>query len=150
MFRPQIRADLFREYGVDLAEWWTDRRWRGLLELIDMLPTASLTREAVVNDPEAAQYMAEARWAAENSDEQGEPWAPRVAEWDLHAALLRDLIQTVTALQETVYSGFARRKPPASQRYPYPRTEVDRIYEAMNRQWAVDLLAQFGFDESDF
>lgn len=144
-----MRADLFREYGVDLAAWVTDRRWRGLLELIDMLPTASLTREAVVNDPEAAKMMAEMRWAAEESDEPQEPWAPRVAEWDLHAVLLRDVIEGLRHLTETTYAGFARRKAPTSPPYPFPRTEVDRIYDQMNRQWAVDFLSQFGFDESD-
>lgn len=141
---------MFREYGVDLAEWVTERRWVGLLELIDMLPVASLTREAILNDPEAAQAMAESRWEAEESGEPQEPWSPRVAEWDLHAALLRDVVQGLQHLQETTYAGFARRAAPSTPPYPYPRTEVDRVYEEMNRRWAVDLLSQFGFDESDF
>src|SRR5690625_2246227 len=103
-YRAEIRADLAERYpGVDLRQWWRERRFRALLDLIDQLPGASRLNEAIQNDPEQAEIIArhieeQKRKAAEAGEEQ-RSWSPRVAEFDLHASLLRDLIQATLGLQ---------------------------------------------------
>lgn len=146
-YRAQIRADLHREFGVDLRQWWRQRRFRSLLELIDQLPGASRLSEAIQNDPEQAKLIAQAR--EEQAGDESEPWSPRVANYDLHAHLLRDLIQSVLGLQAAVVAS-AGGKPGSTPTYPGPKTEVDRAMEVLNEAWARDLASRFGFDESDF
>lgn len=146
-YRAEVRADLLERFGVDLAQWWRQRRFRSLLELIDQLPGASRYSEAIQNDPEQAQMIAQAR--EEQAGDEPEPWSPRVADYDLHAHLLRDLIQSVLGLQTAVVAA-AGGKPGSTPTYPGPKTEVDRAIEALNEAWARDLAARFGFAEDDF
>lgn len=122
-------------YGVDLARWWGDRRWKGLLGLIDQLPAASRFNEAVLNDP----VFAEEYVKQEQADEKPE-WAPRLAEFDLHATLLRDLIQAVN--QSTIATiAAAGGKPPKLPDYPRPRTGIDKAREEALHKWADSLIA---------
>lgn len=126
-------------YGVDLARWWRDRRWRGLLELIDQLPQASRFMEAVANDPEQAEAIAKAR---SESTGEGEKWSPRLAEWDLHAHLQRDIIQALMGVQAAVIAA-SGNKPPQQESYPSPVTEIDRAVERANRAWAQSIIDIF-------
>lgn len=59
-YTPQLRADFSRQYGVDLARLVADNRWQAVLDYYHMLPTYSLTREAILNDPEEVEAMAQA------------------------------------------------------------------------------------------
>lgn len=126
-------------YGVDLARWWQDRRYRGLLELIDQLPQASRYMEAVANDPEQARLIAEAR---SKGSGEGEAWSPRLAEFDLHARLMRDQIQALMGVQAAVIAA-AGAKPPKIDPYPVPVTEIDRAVERANRAWAQSIIDTF-------
>ncbi|WP_152203636.1 hypothetical protein [Georgenia thermotolerans] len=147
-YRAEIRADLLQVFGVDLARWWVDRRWKALLELIDQLPSASRFNEAVQNDPEQAELIALAREEAADQDTEGEAWSPRVAEYDLHANLLRDLIQAVLGLQAATVAAQGG-KPGQVMDYPTPKTEVDRAVARMNLAWAKNMAARFGFDPDE-
>ena len=131
---------------MDLARWWADRRWRALLELIDQLPRASRFKEALYNDPETAEYLAALH---EQNDDDVEPWSPRFAEYDLHAHLLREVINALLANRQAVI-GAAGGKPGQVVPFPGPITEVDRAMARRVREWAQDFLAPFGFDPSDF
>ena len=73
---------------MDLAEWYAAGRWVGLLDYIDGLPTACRLNEAIVNDPEAALVIA-------NMPRPDTEWSPRVAEFDLNAHLLREILHAV-------------------------------------------------------
>ena len=152
-YRAEIRADLAERYpGTDLRSWWRERRFRALLDLIDQLPAASRLNEAIQNDPEQAEIIAlhieEQKQKAEAADEQ-KPWSPRVAEYDLHANLLRDLIQATLGLRAAVIAS-AGGKPGQTPDYPTPVTEVDRATARLERAWARGVLEQFGFDPDDF
>lgn len=140
-YRPQVRADLLSEYGVDLGEWWRARKYRPLLDLIDQLPQACRLNEAVQNDPEQAMAIAMAREYAHpaDGDEQERPlWSPPVRHYDLHAMLLREVAHNVAALVS---------KTP---RYiPAPRTLVDQYVDEMVRLTAVQIASRYGFDEDD-
>lgn len=137
---------------MDLAAWWRTRRWVGLLDLIDQLPAASRLNEAIQNDPEQAEIIAlhieQQKQKAEAADEQ-KPWSPRVAEYDLHANLLRDLIQATLGLRAAVIAS-AGGKPGQTPDYPTPVTEVDKATARLERAWARTVLSQFGFDPDDF
>lgn len=124
-------------YGVDLARWWAERRWVALLELIDQLPHASRFMEAVANDPEQADAIAEAR-----SGESEQEWSPRLAEFDLHARLQRDIIQALMGVQAAVIAA-AGQKPPQQKPYPVPVTEIDRAVERANQRWAESIIDIF-------
>lgn len=134
----EIRADLLHEYQVDLAVWWRARRWKALLGLVDQLPEASRFRESLLNDPD----FAEAYVAQEGQDDGAAPeWAPRVSEFDLHATLLRDVIQAIyqlTAITVGVNTGKSPKIPP----YPMPQTAIDGARRKQLQEWASDLISK--------
>lgn len=124
---------------MDLAEWWRARRWRALLELIDQLPTASRTREAIMNDPDEARLIAFHREYGKPG-EKDEPWAPRLSEFDLHAVLLREIAHSIAAL--------AGAKSP--DYFPGPKTEADRQVEILAQIQTTRIGMRYGFSENDF
>lgn len=137
---------------MDLAAWWRARRWVGLLELIDQLPAASRLNEAIQNDPEQAEIIAlhiEEQKQKADADAEQKPWSPRVAEYDLHANLLRDLIQATLGLRSAVIASNGG-KPGQTPDYPAPITEVHKATARLERAWAQSVLSQFGFDPEDF
>lgn len=120
---------------MDLVAWWQARRWAGLLELIDELPPASRLNEALLNDKEIAQEIV-ARETGEKSE-----WSPRVSEFDLHALLLRDIMQAIQGVQAAVIAG-AGGKPPSISPYPSPKTALDEIRQQALQEWADDLISR--------
>jgi len=127
---------------VDLAAWWRARRWRALLELIEQLPPASRFQEAVHNDPEQARFIAMAREFGPDGDEddEREPWAPPMSQYDLVAMLLREIAQNTAAAA-------GAKKP---NYIPTPRTEVDRQVEILRMQHVVSIGSRYGFSPEDF
>ena len=130
-----MRADL-AERGVDLAAWWQERRWKPLLELIDALPAACRTRAAVMNDPEFAELLADAR------DEQDEPgeWAPPAAEFGLTEGLTLAVVNELRALRRDL-GALATGKARDVEMLSGPRTLVDELVERRNREQVLDILA---------
>lgn len=124
---------------MDLAQWWQERRWKALLELIDQLPGPSRFNEAVLNDRE----FAEAAIEHENNRGDGSKpeWAPRVSEFDLHAVLLRDVIQALQGVQAAVIAA-AGGKPPKFPPYPAPKTALDEVRKQELQTWADDLISK--------
>ncbi|WP_138443518.1 hypothetical protein [Sinomonas susongensis] len=131
---------------MDLAEWYAGRRWVALLELIDMLPAACRLNEAIADDPETAAHLASLRM--QEADEAKPAWAPRVSEFDLHAVLLREVIQRLDGIYQAavVQTG---NKAPEIPTFPGPRTAIDKAIEAAERDWAEGFVQQFGFDPED-
>lgn len=128
---------------MDLAEWYAGKRWVALLELIDMLPAACRLNEAIANDPEAAKAIAEASQGRES-----EPWAPRTAEWDLHATMLGDIamkLDRLAAILIKVNGG----NPGDVKPFPTPKTQIQAAMKAAEREWAVQFAGQFGFSAED-
>ena len=126
---------------MDLAEWYAGGRWVALLDLIDGLPTACRLNEAIVNDPEAAEVIAA---MPKSTDE----WSPRVAEFDLTAHLLREILHAVKGNGQ-ISIGVAGGKPGELKPFPAPVTAVDRAIAAAERQWAESFVARLGFDATD-
>lgn len=116
---------------MDLAGWYTQRRWVGLLELIDQLPANSRLREAALDDPEQAALLADL-------PQPDEPWRPRLSEWDLTAQVLTQIYGVLGAIfQQTVANGGHKPKPVPD--LPVPETEVDRIREQRITQKLTEL-----------
>lgn len=121
-----------------------------MLELIEELPSASRFNEAIQNDPEQAELIARAREEQQQDpDYEPEPWSPRLADYDLHASLLRDVIQGILGLRAAVIAS-AGGKPGTVPMYPTPVTEVDKATARLERAWAQGVLSRFGFDAGDF
>jgi hypothetical protein len=126
---------------VDLAEWFVAGRWVGLLDLIDGLPSACRLNEAIVNDKETAAELA----ALPKPERE---WAPGIAEYDLHAHILREILHGIKSLRQ-VSIAVAGGKPGEEQMFPAPFTEIDRAIQAAERQWAESFIGGFGFDAAD-
>jgi hypothetical protein len=130
---------------VDLAGWYAAKRWVGLLELIDNLPTACRFNEAIADDPEMAAHLAELRLSA---TDDAEPWSPRISEFDLQAVMMQALISEIKALRQTLLS-VNGNKPGEETPFPSPRTEIDRAIASAERSWAEAFVGQFGFAPDD-
>lgn len=128
-------------YGVDLAEWYANGRWVALLDLIDGLPSACRLNEAIVNDKDYAAHIAS---LPKSEDE----WAPRVAEFDLNAHILREILHALKSLKQVTVAA-AGTKPGEEKPFPAPRTELERAIEDADRQWAESFVSKFGFDSTD-
>lgn len=128
-------------YGVDLAVWVADRRWSGLLDLIDQLPTSSRTKEAIYNDPERAAEIA-------RLPESTEKWTPALKDWTLNAVLLREIREALIAVRAAIYqTTFDDKgkpfKAPRVPALPTPVTEVDRVKAALSEQMQMEIVALF-------
>lgn len=111
------------EYGVDLTAWWQARRWRDLLDLIDQLPPASRTREAIFNDDRNAEALLDAELA-----QPDEPFRPPVRSYDLPTFLLLRISNQLTSLL-------------ASDEFlEGPRTAVDAARERRRASEALDII----------
>ncbi|MEV8149957.1 hypothetical protein AB0O52_17655 [Arthrobacter sp. NPDC080073] len=131
---------------MDLAEWYAAGRWVGLLELIDMLPTACRLNEAIANDPEMAVILAEQRLSRREDD--ADPWSPNISEFDLNITVLREILHAVKGLRQISIAA-AGGKPGEETPFPAPYTEIDRAVEAAERNWAEMFVQQFGFSPED-
>lgn len=140
-YRPQIRADLLSEYGVDLAEWYVAGRWVALLELLDMLPRACRLNEALAQDPELAAAMAEL-------PEPKDTWRPSIAENNLTAMTMALVLDAVKDLKQTIIASVGG-KPSAVKPFPTPRTALQKYKADQERRWAEEEVMRWGFDASD-
>jgi hypothetical protein len=131
---------------VDLAEWYAGKRWVALLELIDMLPAASRLNEAIANDPETAAHLAKLRLQESEGDKPD--WSPRVAEYDLHAMLMREMIQRLDGIYQAAVAQTGN-KPPQIPAFPTPKTAIDKAVAAAEREWTEAFVQQFGFSPDD-
>lgn len=123
---------------MDLDEAITARRGRMLLDLIDMLPSTSRLREAILNDPEQAALMAE-------QPESDEEWAPRVSEWDLNAALMYDHRHILGAILQTLQAANGNKNPKPLRPLAGPRTALQDAREAVRIKRANEVKTAFGW-----
>ena len=127
---------------MDLAQWFRDKRWVAILELIDGLPSASRYSEALLNDPEAAAYLAE-------QPKPNEDWSPRSSEYTLTANLLREILHAIMSLKQTQIGLAGGSNSGGDKPFPAPVNELDRILARMERQWVEDFAALLGYSPED-
>jgi hypothetical protein len=137
-YAEAIEYDLREKMRLSAGEMWRDRRWRELLNLVDGLPSNTMTSQALANDKEHL------RMVLKQSPKQKGSGGPRLADWSLTNAQLATLIDAVNAQRITMI-GLARTKgaKPSFEPQARPRTAVDEIEYEMRKaehQGMVDLL----------
>jgi hypothetical protein len=123
-------------YGLDLLDFFRGRHsWRKLRLLLDRLPGTSAYREALLNDPEFAEYV------AAQPEIDGPPPRPALSEYDPTRAALDDIFDRLGEVVAAVYiaAGGKAKPPPARLR---PVTEVDRVRGRRERAAHDDLVAE--------
>lgn len=129
---------------------WRERRLRHLLELIDGLPEASRLNEAIQNDPERAEILADLE--RERGVERGREWSPRIRDFDLHALMLREVVNSLQAIQSTIVgttyvpekNGSIRfLKPRKGKPFPAPVTALDTVKARRSRQSQLSIIRAF-------
>lgn len=128
--------------------WFREKRWVGLLDLIDGLPAASRFNEAVSNDPEAARLLAQMRIDSEESG-QAKPWTPRVSEYRLEHVQLGAVLSELKRMNQALTVQITQKKPEAAVPFPSPVTAIDLAEKAIERERTVELAALFGFGAED-
>lgn len=115
--------------GVDLGTWWSQGRYRALLDMIDRRPSASLLSEAIYTDPDNAAVLLAERQRLKNRHSR---WTPRISEFDLHAELVAKLVNDVRTLL-----GNAR----TWELIPGPETAADVLERLQKERAALELIA---------
>lgn len=111
--------------------------------MIDLLPAASLLNEARLNDPEEAAYYANLP-----DPENKESWHPRLSEYKLDHMMYRELLGAINSLERTLV-GVNGGTPHPTKPFPVPYTEVDRLRDAADKQFIIDIAGLFGFGPED-
>lgn len=128
-----IEADLHHEYGLDLLDFFRGRHsWRKLSNLIRQLPSWSLTTEAMVNDDELVEMLAQ---------QPSTSGGPRVSEYTPEVArldLLVDRLSELIAVSVQVAGGKAPRVRPAKR----PETAYSRADKRRTEQRIGSLIAE--------
>lgn len=128
-----VEADLHHEYGLDLLDFFRGRHsWRKLSNLIRQLPSWSLTTEAMANDDDLADMMA---------DQPQTVAGPRVSEYTPEVArldLLLDRVSELIGVSIQVAGGKAPRLRPAKR----PETAFSRAQKRRTNQRMGSLIAE--------
>lgn len=96
----------------------------------------------MLNDPEYAEVIA-------SQDEPTEPWAPRIADWNLTTTLLSQLLSAVGGVQAAVVAS-AGGTPKPVKPFPVPRTEVENVKARQDKAASAMILRMAGFDPDDY
>lgn len=133
-----------------MAEWWQQRRWKALLELIEQLPSTSRYQQALAMDREAAERIlaAERRADAEAEGETDPEWSPSLTEWTTEVTLLAEIRDMLPDLIQAVLSSIPRQKGKAAPRYsrppfPRPKTALDEVRDELSLKAGRLLLELF-------
>lgn len=100
-----------------------------------------------MNDPATAEYLAQL--SIEQGEEDRDSYAPRLSEWDIHATLQREMVDSIKSLI-AVTVRVAGGTPGDVKPFPAPRTAIEAAKKEAERRWAVDFGAQLGFSPEDF
>lgn len=134
---------------MDLSEWLEAGRWRATLELIDELPWNSRFREAMLNDPEYADAIAEQQLKQDDDDKKTDD-GPRVSEFGPVEQRLTTLIELNKALLMWTQKQAGVESPKKMKPEPSPKTLVNVLVTKKEQEHGLSVAALFGFDESDF
>lgn len=122
-YRRQIRYDLQRELHVSLGELWNSRRWRELLDFIDMLPQATQTRQAMLADPDHVAMLVEYKERHPEMKAKG----PALAEYSPEAARLDTIIDRLGTLTTITLKANGAKSVPKQTLQPRPESIVEDL-----------------------
>ena len=136
-------------YGVDLSEWTEAGRWRATLELIDQLPWNSRFREAMLNDPDYADAIAEQQLAQDESEKRTDD-GPRISEYGPVEQRLTTLIELNKNLLMWVQKQAGVKSPKRIPPEPAPKTLVNVLVTKKEQEQGLEVAKLFGFSSEDF
>lgn len=125
-----LTYDLQAHLNVDLGALWRDRRWNTLLAYIDRLPRWSLYYEAVANDPEHAEMVAEALEADTERDDSGVSAGPALSTWTPEVERLVELIDAVRGLHYLIPAAAGSKDVKPPKPLPRPTTALEKARKA--------------------
>ncbi|MFJ5156313.1 hypothetical protein ACIQCF_33095 [Streptomyces sp. NPDC088353] len=128
-----IEADL-ADRQVDLAQLWSERRWRRLLNLVDQLPSESRTLVAMAEDEELAAALPE--------PEPGPAPPPPLRTWTAEVEKLTLIADRLNELITAVHNTVAKRPARSPRPLPRPETARDRVRRNQRRAKYEHLKAQ--------
>lgn len=143
-YRPHIRADFQRVYGVDLHDLWRARQGVRILDLLNMLPRNSAYKQAILNDPDVAKRIVDQE---EEADREGK--APPSFEWEIsefspevialqRVERLLDELAVMTAQQVA-----GKKSKRRASRLPKLVTAIDAERESRQKRVANSIIEQF-------
>lgn len=114
--------------GVDLGQWWSQGRYKAILDTLDRRPAASLLTEAIYTDPDNAQVLLDERQRLKGKHSR---WSPRISEFDLHTELLAKQINDFRSLNGAKQW----------ELIPSPETAADVLERLQRERAALDIIA---------
>jgi hypothetical protein len=139
-FSSELEVDLLQHVGVSLGDLWRRRQWRLLLNLIDHLPRATWSWQAMANHPEYAERIAGQVAARRLLADPDEGPSPSLVEHTPEVAALTSVIDAINALRVTVMQANtpSGKSIPKIPPYPRPRTLIDSMIDSKERmqRWA--------------
>lgn len=112
--------------GQSIHDLWHGRHWRTLLNLIDHLPRTSHYSQAVSNDPEYAQMIAEALVSQEDDDDSSKVSGPPLTIWTPEYEAMQAIHNTLRSLTWLVENQKAKTLSKRPEQLPVPSTAITR------------------------
>lgn len=133
---------------MDLSEWLEDGRWSATLELIEQLPWASRFREALLNDHDFADAIAEQQVRQQDDDQSDD--GPRVSEFGPVEQRLTTLIELSKAQLAWLQKSAGVKKPKPLKPERPVTTLVSELVKQKEQQAGFEIAQLFGFERQDF
>lgn len=133
---------------MDLSEYLEQGRWKATLELVDELPWNSRFREAMLNDPEYADAIAE-HHLRQDPDESGDD-GPRISEFGPVEQRLTTLIELSKAQLAWLQKSAGVKKPKPMKPEKPVTTLVSKMLEQKEQESGLQIARLFGFSDQDF
>lgn len=131
-----IEYDLRNHLGVDMGDLFRGRRWRALLNYIDLLPSGTHKNRMVTQDEEHMEAIL--------SSKQGQAgeYKPSMSDWGQLENMMATLIDAVNRNTETVHAtAQGKKKPLRIPNYPRPATALDRVKNKMQKRQHEEMVA---------
>lgn len=132
-------------YGIDLDEELSNCRFGWLLDrILDLPDPYSRFREAMSQDEEYAQMLLELEDM--RAEDEGESATLRYSQVGLKESLLVSIDTSLKAMRaEAPYLQGAKGKPKYPEKWPMPKTAVERLRRRRDKDQARRIEELFGF-----
>lgn len=130
-----IEYDLRHHLDVSAGDLWRDRRWRELLNYIDMLPTDSHKNRLITQDEEHMEAI-----LASQKGNRGDA-KPSMADWGQLESMVAVLIDAVNRNTEVTHAVAPGKKQPLRiANYPRPATAAEKVERDMQKKQHEEMV----------
>lgn len=133
-----IEYDLRRHLDVSMTDLWRNRRWRELLNYIDLLPSDSHKNRLLSTDEEHMEAIIKA-----SRDARAEPGRPSMSDWGQLESMIAVLIDAVNRNTEVTHAVGAgkKAKPMKIPNYPRPATAAEKVERKLQKAEHEQMVA---------